>query len=117
MKVDLLVLLGSRSFGLININGPFLRCDALYRGGVEDGIYLPVLDEGTACLTVLWWVFPLYFSLRGLSRVEDELLEISLINQILEVSSEGPTFDGGMTHPIVEGALIPGSGSLQVLQE
>jgi len=60
---------------------------------------------------------PLYFSLRDLSRVEDELSEISLINQILEVSSEGPTFDGEMTHPVMEGAVILEFGSLWVLRE
>ena len=60
---------------------------------------------------------PLYFSLRDLSRVEDELSEISLINQILEVSSEGPTFDSEMTHPVMEGAVILESGSLWVLRE
>ena len=59
----------------------------------------------------------MYFSLRRLSRVEDELSEISLIDQILKVSSESPAFNGGMTYPIVEGAVIPGSGSLRVLRE
>ena len=47
--------------------------------------------------------------------VEDELSEISLINQILEVSSEGTTFDGGMTYHVIEGAIILISGSFQVL--
>ena len=95
--------------GFVDINGPFHRCGALYQGDVDDGIHLPVLDEGATCLTVLWWVFSLYFSLRGLSRVEDELSEISLINQILEVS-EGPAFDDGITHPVMEGAIIQDSG-------
>ena len=62
-------------------------------------------------------MFPLYFSLRGLSRVEDELSEISLINQILGVSSEGLALDGGMTHPVMKSALIPGFESLRVLRE
>jgi len=52
-----------------------------------------------------------------LSRIEDELSEISLINQILEVSSEGPAYNGGMTHPVMEGAVILGSRSLRVLRE
>ena len=84
-EVCLLVLPDSCLFELRN--GSFLHCGALYRSSAEDAIHLPVLDEGTTCLTVLWWVFPLYFSLRGLSRFEDELSEISLINEILEVSS------------------------------
>jgi len=59
----------------------------------------------------------LYFHLRGLSWVEDELSEISLINQILEVPSQGPTFDGGMAHPVMEGALVLESVFLRVLPE
>ena len=62
-------------------------------------------------------VFPLYFSLRGLSWVEDELSEISLINQILGVSSEGLALDGGMTHTVTKSALILGFESLRVLRE
>jgi len=102
--------------GFIDINSLFLCCGALYREGTEDGIHLPVLDEGAACLIVLGWVFPLYFSLRVLSRVEDELSEISLTYQILEMS-EGPTLDSGMTHPVKEGTIILRSGSLRVLRE
>ena len=108
--VCLLVLPGSHPSGLRN--GSFLRCGALYRSNTEDAIHLPVLDEGATCLTVLWWVFPLYFSLQGLSQFEDELSEISLINQILYLLLEGPIFDGGMTHPVMKGAVITGSGSL-----
>jgi len=52
-----------------------------------------------------------------LSRVEDELYEISLINQILEVSSEGLTADDEMAHPVMKGAKLPRSGSLRVLRE
>ena len=96
--------------GFNDINGPSLCYGALYQGGAEDDIHLLVLYEGA----VLWWVFPLYFSLRGLSPVEDELSEISLINQILEVSSESLAFDGEMTHPVIED-VIPGSGSIRVL--
>ena len=117
MKVGLLVLPGSHPSRLHCHKWPFHRCGALYREGVKDGIHLPVLDEGVACLIVLRWVFPLYFKLLGLLRIADELSEISLINQFLEVSTEGPTFDGGMTHPVMKGAVIPRSGSLRVLQE
>ena len=48
----------------------------------------------------------LYLSLRRLSRVEDELSEISLINQVLEVSSEDSALDGRVTHPVVEGVVL-----------
>jgi len=97
------VLLVVVPLGFFDINDPSLRCGTLYRGGVEDGIHLLVLDEGVVCLTILWWEFSLHFNLRGLSRVKDELSEISLINQILEVSSEGPIVDGEMAHPVMEG--------------
>ena len=50
----MLVLSRVVPLGFININGPSLRCGALYRGGDEDVIHLLVLDEGVACLTILW---------------------------------------------------------------
>jgi len=59
----------------------------------------------------------LYLSLRRLSRVEDELSEISLINQVLEVSSEDSALDGRVTHPVVEGVVLLRSWSLRVLRE
>jgi len=52
-----------------------------------------------------------------LFRVENELSEISLINQILEVSLDGSAFDGGINHLVMEGAVISGFGSLRVLRE
>ena len=56
-------------------------------------------------------------SLRLLSRFEDQLSKISLINQILEVSSEGLTVDGEMAHLVMEGAVLTGSSCLRVLLE
>ena len=52
---------------------------------------------------------------KGYLGFEDELLGISLINLILKVSSKGLTFDGGMTHIVMEGAVILGLESLWVL--
>jgi len=57
-----------------------------------------------------------YLSLQRLSWIEDKLSEISLINQVLEVSSEG-TLDDGVTHPVIEGAVLLRSWSLWVLRE
>ena len=59
----------------------------------------------------------MHVNLRGLSRVEDELSEISLINQILKISSKGSTVDVEMAHPVMEDAVLPRSGSLRVLRE
>jgi len=92
--------------GFININGPFIRRGALYRGDAKNNIHL---------LTVLWLEFPLHFNLLRLSRVKGELSEISLTNQILKVSLEGPTVDVEMAHPVMEGAVLSGSRSLRVL--
>ena len=44
-------------------------------------------------------------------------MEVSLVNEILKVSLEESTVDGGMAHPIMESAVLPGSGFLQVLRE
>ena len=73
VKVGMLELSRVVPLGFININGPSFRCGTLYRGGVEDVIHLLALDEGVACLTILWWKFSLHFNLWGLSRIEDEL--------------------------------------------
>jgi len=44
-------------------------------------------------------------------------LEVSLVNEILKLSLEVSTVDGEMVHPIMESAVIRGSGSLRVLWE
>ena len=40
-----------------------------------------------------------------------------MINQILEMPSEGATVDGEMAHPVIEGTVLHGSRSLRVLRE
>ena len=56
-----------------------LRCTAFYRGSTKDGVYFLILEESLVDLTLLTRSLIhllLYSSLRGLSEVEDELLEI-----------------------------------------
>ena len=38
--------------GHVDVNGPLLRGGALYQGGVKDGIYFPIVDEGLSRLTL-----------------------------------------------------------------
>ena len=52
-----------------------------------------------------------------MSRVDNELSEIFLINEILEMSLEGPKLDSRMTHPVMEGAIIPESESHRILRK
>ena len=114
MQAGLSILQGFVPLGFININGHFLRCGALYQGGAEDSVYLPVLDECVVCLTVLWSEFRCTLiseSCLGLRMNSQRYL----INQILEMPSEGATVDCEMAHPVMKGIVIPESRSLRIL--
>ena len=86
---------------------------AFHQRGPEDGIYLPILDE------VLMFVYGLklllHFDLRGQPGVEDELSEISFVDQVLEVPSEGAIVHCVVAPPIVKGIVVSRSRSLPVL--
>jgi len=60
--------------GLIDVDGPFPRGGAFDRGGTKDGIDFPILDGMPLLLRDLRGAL-LYIGLRGLSGVEDKLLE------------------------------------------
>jgi len=51
--------------GFIDVEGPLHGGGAFYRGVVEDGVHLPLLDKGDA--KVLGWGlgFPLHSNFRG----------------------------------------------------
>jgi len=52
-----------------------------------------------------------------MSGVEDELSEISFIDQVMKVLSEGATVKCEAAHPILEGTVVSRSRFLQILWE
>jgi len=59
----------------------------------------------------------LYSGFRGLSRVENELLEIPSVYQLLELFPERATINGIVSHSVMEGAIFFSSWPLQARWE
>jgi len=97
-----------------------LRCISFYRGSTKDGVYLPILEESLVDLTLLIRSLIhllLYSSLRGLSGVKDELLDIPLVYQLLELSPERAAINSAVSHSIMESIVFSGSVTHWVRQE
>ena len=62
---------------------------------------LAVVPSTSAYAFVYGLKLPLYSIFRGLFRVEDEFLEISFIDQVLKVLSEGTTVNCEAAHPVI----------------
>jgi len=81
------------------IDGPSLHGDAFYERGLEDGVYLQVLDEGDASVLIYDLRLLSHFNLRGQSEIEDEFPVISFIDQSLKLSSKVVTVYCEVTIP------------------
>ena len=68
--------------------------------------YLPVLNKGAARMLVYGLGLPLYSNLQGQFRVENELSELSFVDQVLKVSSEGSAIHYELAPPFVEGTIV-----------
>ena len=73
---------GIHPTGHVDLNGPLLRGDVLYRGGAKYGIYFLIVDESLSRLTLHREVSgtSLCTGLRELIGFKDELFEVSLIH-------------------------------------
>ena len=99
-------MLGSFPPGFIDVNGPLFSGGAFCRRVFEDSVHLPVLNEGVVRGFTCNLGLPLYPNFLGQSGVEHELSEISFIDQVLKMSSEGSTVHCEVAPPFMEGTVV-----------
>jgi len=107
-------LLGSFPLGFVDVDGPLLSGGAFHKGVSEDSIHFPVLDKGATRVFIRGPGLPLYPNLRGQFRIEDELSEISFIDQVLQVLSESSAVHCAVDPPFMEGTIVPRTRPFQV---
>ena len=71
--------------GFVDVDGSLFIGGTLYLEVYEDGIYFPILDESTARVFDWGLGLPLHPNLQRQSGVENELPEVSLVDQVLQM--------------------------------
>ena len=71
--------------GFIDVKGYLLVGGTLYRGVSEDGVYFLILNESTARVFCWGLGLPLHPKLQRQSGVDNELPEVSLVDQVLQM--------------------------------